>query len=78
VVSLSTKAILWYKRLGYISPHKIIDSLYHGLVKGVNLPKDTKASDFPITLVEAALATSAAQPHRNLYKKMRTKKDLAS
>ena len=31
------KAILWCKGLGYVSPHKIIDALVHGLVTGVNL-----------------------------------------
>ena len=67
VMQLSTKSILWYKRLGYINPRKIVDAIHHGLLTGINLPKNIQPSDFPISAVEEAqLAKSSAKAHTNL------------
>ena len=70
VVDISTKAILWYKRLGYTSPQRIVEAIKRNLIRGVNLPKDISTSHFKIDQVEASqLAKSKAQPHRNLNMK---------
>jgi hypothetical protein len=67
VVSLTNKAILWYKRLGYPSVQRIVDALRHKVMTGVNLPATIQISDFPISDIDAAqLSKSKAQPHRDL------------
>ena len=68
IVPLSSKCILWYKRLGYIGINKLIQGLKHGLFRGVNLPAHISTDDFPISHVEeVSMAKSQAQPHRNLH-----------
>ena len=68
IVPLTTKAILWYKRLGYPSSQRIVDAIDHNIVKGINLPKSVTVSDFPIHEVETPfLKKSKAQPHRILH-----------
>jgi len=61
------KAVLWSKRCGYPSPARLVDAINHQLIFGTNLPADIKVEDFlSADIPELQLATSKAQPHRNL------------
>ena len=75
VVDLSTKSILWYKRLGYSNPQRIVDAIKNNLIAGVNLPKNITINDFNINNIEEyQLAKSKAQPHKNLHMKKHSNK----
>jgi hypothetical protein len=75
VLELSTKCILWYKRLGFTSVQRIVDAIHHNVIKGIDLPVSVQVRDFPTQEVEAAqLAQSSAQPHRDLGAPKRSSK----
>ena len=67
VLELSTRCILWYKRLGFTSIQRIVDAIHHKVILGIDLPSSVQVKDFPTQDVEAAqVAQSKAQPHRDL------------
>ena len=48
VLELSNKCILWYKRLGYFtSIQRIIDTIRHQVITGVDSPSSVQVKDFP-------------------------------
>ena len=68
IVDIPTKAILWYKRLGYSNPQRIVDAIHKNLISGINLPRNISISNFNTNNVEASqLAKSKARPHRDLH-----------
>jgi hypothetical protein len=42
VVDINSKAILWYKRLGYSNPQRIVQAVHDNIISGINLPKSIK------------------------------------
>jgi hypothetical protein len=54
VLELSTKCILWYKRLGFTSVHRIVDAIHHKVIMGIDLPHSVQVTDFPTQDIEAA------------------------
>jgi hypothetical protein len=50
--------------------NKLLQSIKHGVIRGINLPENVSIDDFPISSVEEVhLAKSQAQPHRDLHGK---------
>ena len=63
VLELSTRCILWYKRLGFTSIQRIVDAIHHKVIMGIDLPSSVQVKDFPTQDVEAVqVAQSKLNP----------------